>query len=164
MLVDKHVLKMIIETCQILSTTHRVLDGVEHAWNQNGRRVKMWHLYSANEKVFYKATHVNHPCTVWARRSRSNYIWLHDHLYGLLKEYNYRYGKYHECEKLLLPLYAIPENMPVPTHFTEPPAAMDKQYIISSDVVTNYRNYYVHGKKHLHKWTKRQPPEWINMR
>jgi hypothetical protein len=44
---------------------------------------------------------------------------------------------------------------------TEMPCAMDKQYIISDDPVINYRNYYREGKKRMHSWTNRQPPEWI---
>ena len=58
---DKHVVKMIIESAQMLSTTHRVLDGTEYQdRTRNGRRIKRWRL-NENDDPFYKGVHVNHP-------------------------------------------------------------------------------------------------------
>jgi hypothetical protein len=45
---------------------------------------------------------------------------------------------------------------------TPMPSAMADEYKVSEDPIINYRNYYREGKKNLHKWTNRQPPEWIN--
>ena len=67
--VDKHVVKMILEYSQLLSTAHRVLDGVEYIDNSSGRKIKRWKLnWSAFEDTLYKATHINHPSAVWCRQ------------------------------------------------------------------------------------------------
>ena len=66
---DKHVIKMILETCQLLSTAHRIIDGVETmAKSKTGRNVKRWiipdkytHGKVKLNDVLYSATHVNHP-------------------------------------------------------------------------------------------------------
>ena len=73
---DKHVVKMIIEYAQLLSTAHRLVDGDEGL-------------------VLYKATHKNHPSAIWARRSAQNYAWLYYHMMELGREYEKRYGKKH---------------------------------------------------------------------
>jgi hypothetical protein len=38
---------------------------------------------------------------------------------------------------------------------------MAEEYLVGKDSLLSYRNYYKQGKKHLHKWTKREMPEWI---
>ena len=75
MMCDKHVVKMIIETAQLLSTAHRILDGEEYTdRTANGRRIKRWlHPNSNMESTLYKASHINHPSAVWARKSNNNY-------------------------------------------------------------------------------------------
>ena len=77
-LCDAHVIKMILESCQLLSDQDR--------------------LHGLTDER-YKITHVNHPCRK-CLDNHSNYIWLSYHLYGLLKEYTYRYGKIHKCQNL----------------------------------------------------------------
>jgi hypothetical protein len=72
---DKRVIKMILESAQMLSTAMNVRGG----------------------KGPYKTTHVNHPCSVWARTSRDNYVWLLMHFSALCDEYSLRYGKLHKC-------------------------------------------------------------------
>ena len=57
---DRHVVKMILETAQMLSTAHIELDG---------------------KQVAYKATHKNHPSTVWVRSSSLAYNWTWRHLH-----------------------------------------------------------------------------------
>ena len=52
--VDKHVVKMILELAQILSTAHRVLDGIESISIQNGRKLKSWELPDSREDILYK--------------------------------------------------------------------------------------------------------------
>jgi len=163
MMVDKHVVKMILETCQLLSTAHRLLDGQEYiGQSKTGRKVKRWKLDDDRETNIYSATHINHPSAVWCRRSNNNYTWLYEHLRGLLNEYNYRYGKSHKCSFLLSYLKIPPYNIPV-GYFTPVTPAMDAKYIISADSITNYRNYYKQGKTHLHTWTKRGVPDWMNL-
>ena len=160
--VNSHCVKMILESAQLLSTAHRVLDGVEYIDASSGRKIKRWRLSDARETELYSATHINHPSAVWARESNNNYNWLYCYLYEHCKEYTHRYGKVHKIEQsnLLNMLSVTPNNIPV-THFQQPPSAMDTKYIISEDAVTNYRNYYKVGKAHLHKWKDRQPPAWI---
>lgn len=160
-LVDRHITKMILESCQLLSTAHRIVDGKMYIdLSPLGRKVKRWKLDDQRDDVIYQATHVNHPSAVWCRECQDNYYWLFNHTVELTREYTYRYGKRHKCCDLLGVLGSPPSNIPT-TSFTQPTPAMDKQYIISEDSVENYRNYYIHGKKHLHKYTKRPPPEWL---
>ena len=156
-LVDSHVVKMILESAQLLSTAHRVLDGVPYFVG----KTKKWKLPDDRDSVLYSATHVNHPSAVWVRQCTGNYKWLVLHYRALLAEYTNRYGKHHKCEALIVPLSTYPDNLPIGDR--QPFAiAMDKMYIISEDAVENYRNYYRNGKTHLHKWTKRNPPTWVN--
>ena len=75
--VDKHVVKMILEYAQLLSTAHRVLDGQEtEGLSPSGRKQKIWKLPDERDDVLYKATHMNHPSAKWARHSVHNYMWL----------------------------------------------------------------------------------------
>jgi len=162
-LVDKHVVKMILESAQLLSTAHRVLDGVEiEGKSKTGRKARRWVLNDAREDVLYSATHINHPSAVWCRQSVQNYEWLVEHFFALMMEYNYRYDKQHKCYgELSYMLQSPPKNLEN-YDWTEMPSCMAEEYIISDDPIINYRNYYKIGKSNLHSWKNRQPPEWIN--
>lgn len=161
-LVDKHVVKMILESAQLLSTAHRLLDGQQvPGKSKTGRNVKRWVLPDSRDTEIYTATHVNHPSAVWTRTAVENYLWLVEHFAGLLDEYTYRYEKRHKCFDLLMPLQCPPHNLKE-YDWTPMPSAMAPEYKISEDPLTNYRNYYKIGKSSMHRWTKRQPPEWIN--
>lgn len=162
-MVDKHVVKMILESAQLLSTAHRVLDGIEiEGKTQTGRKAKRWILPDAREGVIYMATHINHPSAVWCRTSIENYNWLVDHMFALMREYTHRYGKTHKCYgEISYMLQSPPKNLK-DWEWTPMPSCMAEEYIISDDPLTNYRNYYRIGKLNLHKWTNRQPPRWIN--
>lgn len=162
-MVDKHVVKMILESAQLLSTAHRVLDGrMFTGKTATGRNVKRFELPDARDGVIYVATHVNHPSAVWARTAVENYNWLYEHFHALGQEYTYRYNKIHKCfhGKMAYMLQSPPLNLRA-YEMTKMPSAMDEQYIISSDPITNYRNYYKLGKARMHSWKNRQPPEWI---
>ena len=161
--VDSHCVKMILESAQLLSTAHRLLDGVEYTdKTKTGRNVKRWRLPDDRDTKLYSATHINHPSAVWARESNNKYNWLWCYLYEHCKEYTYRYGKIHKVEQsgLMKALQTPPHNIPI-DYFMQPPSAMDPKYVISDNAVENYRNYYKVGKAHLHKWKNRQPPAWI---
>lgn len=162
-LVDKHCVKMILESAQLLSTAHRILDGTETMGKSaSGRNAKRWVLPDAREHVLYSATHINHPSAVWCRQSVMNYNWLADHMFALLNEYTYRYNKQHKCEgELSYMLQSPPLNLKE-YEMTVMPSAMADEYKISDDPIINYRNYYKVGKSRMHKWTNRQPPAWIN--
>ena len=91
---DKHVVKMILEYAQLMSTAHRVLDGKEYyGTTANGRKIKRWLLPDERESIMWKASHINHPSGIWVRNNRSNYNWLFSMWDALLKEYTHRYGK-----------------------------------------------------------------------
>lgn len=161
--VDRHCVKMILESAQLLSTAHRVLDGVEiESKSKTGRKARRWVLNDAREDVLYSATHINHPSAVWCRQSVQNYEWLVEHFFALMMEYNYRYDKQHKCYgELSYMLQSPPKNLEN-YDWTEMPSCMAEEYIISDDPIINYRNYYKIGKSNLHSWKNRQPPEWIN--
>lgn len=160
-MVDKHVVKMILESAQLLSTAHRILDGQEYTGKtMAGRNIKRWRLQDGRDNVVYQATHVNHPSAVWCRQSLENYGWLASHLYALINEYEYRYEKKHKVSEMAYYIYSPPYNLKE-WDMTPMPSAMADEYKISDDPVINYQNYYRNGKRHLHKWTKRNQPEWI---
>jgi len=134
---DKHVVKMILESAQLLSSAHHILDGE----NTN----------------IYKLTHKNHPGSIWVRSSKYNYIWLLEHLKALLNEYTFRYNKIHATSRIL-EFLNIPKNI-ANSEFIPPPLCMDDIYKLDS-TVESYRKYYKEGKFHLAKWTKREKPYW----
>ena len=159
--VDKHVVKMIVESAQLLSTAHRFLDGQEYIQlSKNNRRLKRWRLNDARENVLYKGAFLNHPCGVWVRESSSNYSWLYS-LFGFLcDEYTYRYNKTHLTDtKLRVLLANHPINIPS-GELTSPALAMP-DYCKKNDPVSSYRNYYIKEKSNLFAWTKREKPYWI---
>lgn len=158
---DKHVVKMIIEYAQLLSTAHRVLDGEQYLdKTANNRNIKRWLLSEQEmENNLYKASHVNHPSNIWVRQSVQNYIWLQNLWYFLCQEYTHRYGKSHlTYTKLKRLLVEIPKNIPNKP-FTDPTPAMP-DYCKLPDSLQSYRNYYINEKRGFAKWTKREAPEW----
>lgn len=157
---DSHVRKMILELAQLLSTAHRVLDGEEYYdLSKTGRRVKRWRLDNTGENIFYKATHVNHPCAKWVRESADHYNWTYQLFKALCGEFEYRWSKTHATwNKLGLVLEKLPKNIEFIV-WTDPPQAMDDQYRLN-DAVEAYHNYYIHGKSHLARWTGRDKPDW----
>ena len=162
-MVDKHVVKMILESAQLLSTAHRILDGRQVVGqSKSGRAAKRWILDDARDPILYQATHINHPSAVWTRKSLENYDWLVEHFFALMDEYTHRYRKQHACHgELSYMLQSPPKNLEA-YDWTEMPSAMADEYKVSDDPLTNYKNYYKLGKAGMHKWTNRQPPEWIN--
>lgn len=160
-MVDKHIIKMILESAQLLSTAHRVLDGIPTVVMKNGRKLKRYNLDGRADIMLYQATHINHPCSVWTRESDENYKWVYDHFMALNEEYVFRYGKIHKCFSIKDELMPLPNNIPILRELTPPKCAMKEEFIISDDPVVNYRNYYKNGKAHLFSWKKRTPPKWI---
>ena len=137
---DKHVVKMILESAQLLCTAHRILD-------------------NSQDPRLYRSTHKNHPSAKWARANINNYNWLYHLFVALCSEYTHRYGKKHLTEiKLKHVLAQAPMNISLDA-FTQPPQAMPDQYRTSDSIIA-YRTYYKTDKKHLASWTKRPVPEW----
>lgn len=159
---DRHTTKMILEYAQLLSTAHRVLDGVElSGLSATGRKKKFWTLSDSREHILYKATHIHHPSAVWVRQSDANYAWLYRLFGALMDEYTYRYGKTHACQKLSHALSYRPKNI-LKSEFTEPTPAMPNEVKIAGDSIKSYRNYYINNKTHLASWKKRSTPGWYN--
>lgn len=163
-MVDKHVVKMILESAQLLSTAHRVLDcKVIRTYTPAGKTLSKteYLMNDARDDVLYQLTHKNHPSAIWCRQSVENYTWLVDHMFALMAEYTYRYGKQHKCYgELSYMLQSPPKNM-VNYNWTEMPSCMPDEYKISADPILNYRNYYKIAKSGLHSWKNRNPPDWI---
>jgi len=159
---DRHVVKMILEYAQLLSTTHWVLDSSEEhleEWKKNG--------------LIYKSTHVNHPCAIWVREHINNYRFLVNLAKSLCEEYYFRYGmeknKRHKTERIIDHLMKNePKNFLktnkklIGVHnVTEPSQAMPENYK-NPDVIEAYRNYYCGEEKgHLANWKKREEPDWF---
>lgn len=150
-MIDKHVVKMVLESAQLLCTCHRILDG-EHGYKVSaaGRRLQTWtHPDPKMEEQLYKSQHFNHPCSLWLRESVENYKWLYEHFKALSEEYTKRYKKVHlSWTKLGNLLATPPKNAPL-APFSEPPQAMLPEYKVEGDSVKAYHNYYQGEKLQL---------------
>jgi len=141
-MVDKQVVKMVLETPQQLYTAHRLLEGTPHNdKTKTGPNVKRWRLDDDREQVLYSATHINHPSAVWCRENFSNYNWLYHHFAALLNEYTYRYGKVHKCAAMALTLRFTPQRIPL-GDLTPVTPAMPDEYKVPDNSLESYRNYY----------------------
>lgn len=145
---DKHVVKMVLETTQLLCS-----------------------VFPEGEAP-YKRTHYNHPCSKWARECFDNYHWLMLHGIGLIEEYEYRYNRLHKCKQTYEWLLEHYESLTLPREIGTIPVgdlrvtsfaqAMPEQYKIVGDAVTAYRNYYLQDKVRFAKWNRgRNPPSWF---
>jgi hypothetical protein len=163
--VDKHCVKMILEYAQLLSTAHRVLDGIiDIGCSASGRKKTIYRLSDGRDTILYSATHVNHPSAIWVRKSVQNYMWLVELLEMLCGEYTYRYGKVHKVERdglMQLLKNQFPNNLPI-APFTEPTPAMPEDYKVAGDSIQSYKNYYLGDKQRMFSWKKRQTPTWIS--
>ena len=133
---DRHVVKMPLESAQMLCTA----------------------LYHHGYSSPYKPAHKNHPCTLWAAKSRSNFIWLCRLGLELCEEYTFRYKKEHKsgevisfCKDMRI---LIPDG-PL-TSFAQ---AMPDEYKDACPLKA-YREYYRKGKSHLASWRDREEPWW----
>lgn len=160
---DKHVVKMIVETAQLLSTAHRVLDGTMRVeTSATGRKVKRWsHPLPEMDKVLYLASHINHPCAIWVRENVHNYMWTFRLFRELMNEYTVRYGKTHKCDAMLSTLVSPPRNIPAAAGRSEFVQAVPEERKIPGDAVTAYRNLYMNEKRELAVWKHTQRPDWF---
>jgi len=162
---DKHVVKMIVESGQMLSTAHRLLDGVEYFdQTYNGRKIRRWRLEDMRENVLYKSVHMNHPCTIWTRENSANYLWHYDHFIALCDEYTYRYGKIHSTDtQLRVLLSLLPNNIPHSDEITTPALAMEESCKTNRDPIECYRRFYeTKQNRFTMHWSKRHVPEWFH--
>lgn len=140
---DKHVVKMILESTQMLCTLHHSISGTDY-------------------HIPYKSTHHNHPCNRWLRDSVSNYNWLLDLTSALNQEYRFRYNKTVDHKS-----YTVAMRLPPPSYkdigLTKWARAMPNECKIDDDIILSYRKYYNTKKKHLLQYTKRDKPKWIEV-
>jgi hypothetical protein len=143
-LADKHVVKMVVEGCQMLSTNHRLSGS---------------HVVYAPVNL-YKQSFANHPCTIWARQTKENYMWLADHTLELCYEYTRRYNKEHSCQDMsqwfskYYPLRTPDGDL---TPFAQ---AMPEEFKVPGDAVSAYRKYYIGAKSRFAKWKYTKIPDW----
>ena len=135
---DKHVVKMTLETTQLLSTA----------------------LHKHGVSGPYKMTHENHPCTIWAATNRENFIWLGKHGLALCKEYTKRYGKIHKCQDIIEGNVICFNGVLPEGKMTDFVQAMPEQYR-QVDPVEAYRAYYKGEKSRFAKWKNVEKPEWM---
>lgn len=141
--VDKHVVKMILESAQLLSTACK-LNGVDYG---------------------YKATHTKHPSNLWLLESFQNVLWLKEMSLHLCDEFTFRYDKEHKSKTIIenIPLKEleqsyIKQNIPT-NHLTKFRLAMPDKYKCE-DPIKSYRDYYVYEKNKFASWKRREVPEW----
>jgi hypothetical protein len=146
---DVHVVKMVLESAQLLSTCFLHFDIV------------------GDKSKVYKPTHLNHPCSVWLRESFSNVVWLYQLLKELLYEYTYRFGRIHACSRLV-PYFSRCltklSKQQLDTGLSPFAQAMPDEYRNECPVVA-YRTYYLEKKVYMKRagWNKNRPaPEWVS--
>lgn len=138
---DRHVVKMILETAQLLYTAH-------------------WEHGTTMPENAYRKTHPNHPSAKWVRESETNYHWLCRLGLFLCDEYTFRYGKHHKTEDHLVWLCMhVPAGL-ADVGWTPPKLAMPDEFK-HEDPVTAYRMYYAGAKKHLLQYTRRPSPHFL---
>lgn len=135
---DKHVVKMVLESTQMLCSAFD------------------------NNAAPYKRAYFNHPCTVWARTSKENYEWLLLHALSLSIEYTHRYKRIHASEKVIDWCFNNYESLIkfIGKGKTKKPLAMPDKYK-TGDVVESYQRYYVGEKIKKAKYTNRKTPKFI---
>ena len=175
-MLDKHVVKMPTETCQMLHTNILYMQYVS-IWDNEPqlKDLKAFHKNTSSELM--KPAMLNHPSTIWARQSLDNFEWLFEHGLALCDEYTHRYGKchgsfhrIHDCHAFqdtvlqhnyphsgLTPViiamfdkYRLDEK----EYYNRNPNAKDWDFVIAS-----YRHYYLEGKWQFAEW-KTQRPNW----
>lgn len=166
-MVDKHVVKMPTESCQMLHTNCLYFLFVEtHGREPSLKELKAFHKES-HFRYLMKPAMLNHPSTIWARMSKSNYMWLYNHALALCKEYTFRYGKIHGTEKRILDSFTFSSE---DDGLTPVSIAMADEYRLPQErhswdfVIRSYRHYYLEGKWRFAVWTSRNQPSWYPKR
>lgn len=147
MMMDKHVIKIILEAIQILCTIKRILDPTDPICNK-----------------LYKITHKNHPITLWVQSSIENYIWTLDLVDAMHNEWQYRYGHSREHKSYPLALL-LRNNLPIQLNnvgLTPFVKVMPDQYKYIEDPVEAYKQYYMsEPKRKIASWKNREKPLWF---
>lgn len=145
---NKHVVKMIVETAQVLST--------------------VLHLKGVTVDGMYRPTHRAHPCTLWAAESRCNFRWTVALGLALCVEYTERYGKRHKTQDLLEELEAYSRTSSrlaacITFRFVGPDDCLVMEAGTGVvDVVESYRKLYrLKYRKMSMVWPADRRPEWM---
>lgn len=166
---DKHVNKMCLESAQMLSTAHRILDGKpKKQLSKSGKSlVTHYELDVVRENTLYRVAHANHPCSKWVRETSGNYNWMFYHWKHLCKEFYFRFGKKHKSTELAIDLAYQPININLDNK-TPFVLAMNNypEYMFKDDPVKSYRMFYqTKQDRFAMKWEKgREKPEWFKLR
>jgi hypothetical protein len=160
MMCDSHVVKMTLESTQMIATMLRLMGYDDDDLLAMGLVTKAG--------TPYKSTHQNHPCVRWLMECGANRFWFVQHAVWLAREYSVRYHKHHACHQpiddavafmLKHKLFGNPKDKSDMTPFAQ---AMPDQYK-QEDAVEAYRDYYNNEKAGFAKWTVRSPPVWFNV-
>jgi hypothetical protein len=157
---DKHVVKMILETTQLLYTAHwyvAISKGTLPTF-----KTAPTHSREPRMHGYLPVNNPSHPSALWARQSAEHYEWLSIFGLALCNEYRHRFSnKKHSCENHLRWLY---QNLPPGLErngFRDPPLAMPDEYKVSKNAVVSYRTYYKKGKTAILKYSGRHRPHWL---
>ena len=162
-MLDKHIVKMPTESCQMLHTNCLYFLFWEcHGREPSLRELKQFHKES-HFNYLMKPAMLNHPSTIWARQNKANYMWLYNHAIALCKEYTFRYGKIHGAEKRIEDSFTFSYDE---EDLTPVSIAMADIYRLPKEkhswdfVIKSYRHYYLQGKWDFATWKKNRRPEW----
>lgn len=117
-----------------------------------------------------KHSYFNHPCSIWVRKSLSNFKWLVNHASAMCNEKEFRTGKPHFTSSFIL--WCV-DNLPnLPDNGSTPVARAINQDVYGyiheiADDVEAYREYYRNKRvdkrgRHIDVWTKRERPFWFD--
>lgn len=157
---DRHVNKMALETCQMVSV---IYSPWYHNWGTIPK--KNGEPYATSKGAFR-----NHPCTKWASDTYENLAWLIQHGLALCGEYKYRYGKEHSCKATLEVAKSIFERETQKTleiwkNVTGFVRAMPDEfkYDNSIDTIEAYRKYIISKEWPLNNYLKcpERKPDWM---
>jgi len=152
---DKHVVKMILESTQMLYTANHENGGT--AAIESGAPV-----CASTGRRGYRSHAKNHPCTKWVRESVAHYRWLLALAFDLVREHMYRFSpkSIHACNAHLMWLKANPPpGLKMRRWLRDPPTAMPDEFRVG-DSVRSYIAYYNGAKRlaGLLVYTKRHMP------
>ena len=166
-MLDKHVVKMPTETCQMLHTNALFFEYIEHYGEEPTlAQLKAFHRDIGSNLM--KPAMLNHPSTIWARQNPNNTLWLYTHGLALCTEYTHRYGKKHGSQERILDTTQYLPNDGRWIDATPVTIAMDDKYRLDYNndidmwefVILQYRHYYLEGKWKFAEWRKSRMPEW----
>ena len=165
-MLDKHVVKMPTETCQMLHTNSLHFDYIEH-YDEEPTLAQLKEFHRDIGSNLMKPAMLNHPSTIWARQTPNNTRWLYEHGKALCDEYTHRYGKVHGSQSRILDIAHMIEEDSQWVNATPVTIAMDDKYRLdyNNDIdkwdfeIKSYRHYYLEGKWEFATW-KTQPPNW----